>query len=351
MASGVLRKWNVKTGDVVKRGDIIAEVETQKGIIDIEVFESGVIGALLINEDEKVPVGILMTTILPAGSIIEKPEPIRKIKASPLARKIAADLKLDLDKITGTGPDGAITKIDIDQFINKEEKTILKEITPVLETEMRKAIAAAMSRSQQEIPAYVLRTTTDVQPCLTYLHKINAVRNPKDRILLISLLIKVIAIVIKSYPYLNGWWRDGFSPSKEIHIGIVISLRSGGIVVPVIQNANQLTIDQIMKELTELIIRSRSGHLKSSEMITPGITISNLGDAGVESMTGIIYPPQVALIAIGGIKERPWAMQGMLTVRQSVEISLSADHRATDGVYGSRFLNELKRLLSDPEKL
>lgn len=350
MAEGTLRKWNVKPGDVVKRGDIIAEVETQKGIIDIEVFESGVIGELSVKVDEKVPVGSLLTIIVPDGAKIEKIVRESKVKASPLARKIAADLHLNLDRITGTGPEGAITKNDIDQFIINE-KSISKEVTPVFENEMRKAIAATMSRSQQEIPAYVLRTTLDVQPVLKYLSEINSGRSPKDRILLISLLIKAVAMAIKSFPNLNGWWKEGFNASQKINIGFVISLRNGGIVVPVIQNADQSTIDQIMEDMAELILHSRSGHLKSSEMITPGITISNLGDNGVESMTGIIYPPQVALIAIGGITERPWAINGMLTVRESVEISLSADHRATDGVYGSRFLNEVKRLLSDPGQL
>ena len=351
MATGTLRKWHVKPGDMVKRGDIIAEVETQKGIIDIEVFESGIIGPLSVHEDEKIPVGALMTTILPVERVIEKVITNHHIKASPLARKMAVELNVDLKSVTGTGPGGAVTKNDLANFLAKTEK-----ITPEVKrtdypSDMRQAIAAAMSRSQQEIPAYVLRTTADIKPCLDYLSEINSVKPPQERILLIALLIKAIATAVKSFSNLNGWWRDGFVPAKEIHIGIVVSLRTGGIVVPALLNADQLKVQEIMRDLSDLIIRSRTGHLKSSEMVTPGITITNLGDAGVESMTGIIYPPQVALIALGGIKEKPWAVNGMLTVRPSMEISMSADHRATDGIYGSKFLNEISKLLADPKQL
>lgn len=352
MAVGTLRKWNVKPGDIVNRGDIIAEVETQKGIIDIEVFESGVIGALVIQENEKVPVGTLLTTILPAT---REPQIIPKaaasgLKASPLARKIAAEMAIDLTKVNGTGPGGAITKHDVESQLIYKDLTE-KKYPEITGADMRQAIATAMSLSQQEIPPYVVRTIIDMKPCLDHLSKINSEKPPKERILTIALFAKAIAMALKKFPLLNGWWKEKFEESGQINLGIVVSLRSGGLVVPVIQKADELTTAQMMQQLSELILRSRSGHLKSSDMVMAGLTITSLGETGVESMTGIIYPPQVALVSIGGIKEIPWAINGMLTVRPSVEISLSADHRATDGIYGSNFLDEIRVLLEKPEQL
>ena len=362
MIEGTLRKWRVKKGDVVNRGDIIAEVETQKGIIDIEVFESGLIGDLLIKEDEKVPVGTLLTHLLPAPStastipipsepiLVEKENGI--VRASPLARKMAAENHLVLEQIIGTGPGGAVTKTDVETALKKPTEPEPQISPPSLTTsDIRIAIADAMQRSQREIPAYTLRTVLDLKPCLDNLTLRNKEKDPQGRLLLIAPFIKATGLALKDFPNLNGWWIESFQPSPEIILGMVISLRSGGILVPTIKNPGDLSLDELMAQVSERIIHARSGHLKSSEMLKPSVTMTNLGESGVESVTGIIYPPQVALIATGGLVERPWAEHGMLTVRPTIEFTLSADHRATDGTYGSQFLNRIKEILANTEQL
>lgn len=355
MVAGTLRQWRVKSGDHVKRGDIIAEVETQKGIIDVEVFESGVVGDILVHENQHVPTGTLLTNILTSeGDLKKLPSLVagRRQRASPLARKMAIENNVDLKKIIGTGPEGAITKKDIATYVSGR-KHIPAQLPATSEspTEMRQAIAMLMTKSQQEIPPFVVKTIADIQPCSKLLFDFNSGKPERERVLLIALIAKAVALAAKEFPGLNGWWRGNFVPSNEVNLGMVVSLRTGGIVVPVIKNADCLKIEQIMERITDLIIRSRSGHLKSSDMELPGITLTSLGETGVESLTGIIYPPQVALVAVGGVKERPWAIDHMLTVRPSVELSLSADHRASDGVYGSNFLNKVKTLLQEPSLL
>jgi pyruvate dehydrogenase E2 component (dihydrolipoamide acetyltransferase) len=353
MTAGTLRAWIVKQGDHVQRGDIIAEVETQKGIIDIEVFESGIIGELLVHENEKVPTGTLLTSILPAeAKIVPAVTSLQRLRASPLARKIAAEGNIELGKITGTGPGGAITRHDAEDYIASIKKTETHELpAPEEKTEIRQAIAELMSKSQQEVPPYVVKTIVDMEPCLKHLSDLNSGKPERERILVIALIAKAVAVAAKEFTKLNGWWRGEFISSEEVTLGIVVSLRSGGIVVPVIKNADRLSLDQIMNRITDLILRSRAGHLKGSDIELPSITLTSLGDVGVESLTGIIYPPQVALIATGGVINRPWAVDHMLTVRPSIELSLSADHRATDGIYGSNFLSKVKTLLHEPSLL
>ncbi len=377
MESGFLREWKVKPGDAVKRSDIIAEVETQKGIIEIEVFDEGIVGALLINLDEKVPVGTLMTTILTAeegksgaqpalvvptekkfeefsqsklpAEKIAIPHAEHHIRASPLARRIAAEKGIDLSKIMGTGPEGAITREDVDHAIVEQvlPPTPSKSITE----NIRMAVAAAMSKSNREVPHYYLQTKVDMSHALRWLTEANKQLSVKERLLPVVLLIKAVAKALGDVPDLNGWWENGFQQKKEIHIGFVVSLRTGGVIVPAIHNAEKKSPDELMKSLSDIIPRARALKLRSSELADSTITITNLGEGSVETVYGVIYPPQVALVGFGGIIEQPWAENGMVGVRPVLTVSLSADHRATDGSTGSRFLTALKNYLQQPELL
>lgn len=371
MEDGTLREWLVKPGDMVKRGDIIAVVETQKGLIEIEVFNEGKIDQLLIKEDEKIPVGTVMALILtdekkqekkaeaipPAIPLTEDkiqlpPIPSHGIKASPLAKKIAMENKIELSEIKGTGENGAITKHDVEEAIAKKEKK--KETVPKAPAPgegIRMAVAAAMSRSNRDIPHYYLETKIDMSKALSWLAETNKQRPLNKRLLPVALLIKAVAKSLAEVPALNATWENGLQLKNEINIGFVVSLRTGGILVPAIRGADKKDCNEIMDALSDLIMRAREMKLRSSELSESTITITNLGENSVETVFGVIYPPQVALVGFGNITEQPWAENGMLGIRPVISATLSADHRATDGGTGSRFLSALRKHLQQPEQL
>ena len=368
MEDGTLIEWKKKPGDIVKRGDIIAEVETQKGLIEIEVFDEGSIAELLIQEGAKVPVGTKMALIQPNAVEAEKPielhpimekisEPIIEektdtisIKASPLAKKMAQENHIDLSKIIGTGPDGAITKEDIDASIKQSETAETEKISTPSEA-IRMAVAAAMSKSNREIPHYYLEKKIDMTKALAWLQEANKQRTVDNRLLPVVLFIKAMAKSLKEVPDLNAVWENGLLQKTEINIGFVVSLRNGGIIVPAIPQSDTKNANEIMAALNDLIPRARALKLRSSELSSSTITLTNLGDAGADTVFGIIYPPQVAIVGLGTITEQPFAENGMLGIRSLANVTLAGDHRATDGLTGSRFLSSLDKNLQNPEAL
>jgi pyruvate dehydrogenase E2 component (dihydrolipoamide acetyltransferase) len=380
MEAGTLTDWLVKPGDPVKRGDIIAVVDTQKGLIDIEVFDEGTINELLIKENEKVPVGTVMALIAPGKEVVvkkeeETPAIIEKeniiaekvteqkaveefavaeiphgIKASPLAKRIAAEKGIDLTTLKGTGESGAITKDDVEKAI--VEKMAPKEEKKIAAAEnIRIAVAAAMSKSNREIPHYYLATKVDMSKALGWLAEANKQRTVKQRLLPVVVLLKAVAKALIEVPDLNGYWENGLQQKNDINIGFVVSLRSGGLMIPAIHDAGKKSIDELMASLNDIIPRARAMKLRSSELSESTITVTNLGEGNVETVYGVIYPPQVAIVGFGSITEQPWAETGMLDVRPVLNITLSADHRATDGATGSRFLMAIKNYLQKPESL
>jgi pyruvate dehydrogenase E2 component (dihydrolipoamide acetyltransferase) len=381
MEDGTLIEWRKKPGDSVKRGDIIAEVDTQKGLIEIEVFEEGTLAELLIREGTKVPVGTVMALINPSkiavGTKKEEPislQPIEEkkvpeiteksseeihLKASPLARRIASENNIDLSLIKGTGEAGAITKEDVECAINQQsepekstgiEIPIPEKISTPVET-IRAAVAAAMSKSNREIPHYYLEKKIDMTLATAWLLEANRQRLVKDRLLPVVLLIKAVAKSLQDFPDLNAVWENGLQTKKDINIGFVVSLRNGGIIVPALHQANVKTVDEIMAALNDIIPRARVLKLRSSELSDSTITITNIGQDGVDTVYGVIYPPQVAIIGFGSVSEEPFAASGMLGIRSVLNVTLAGDHRATDGLTGSRFLVALDKNLQNPESL
>lgn len=400
MRTGTLVEWHVKQGDRLKRGDIIADVETDKGIMEIEIFMDGIVEELLLEKGTKVPVGTVMARILTeetakvevvpvtsaAPTIITPPEISKEIplatptpaitkqerlRISPMARKLATELSIDLSKVQGTGADGAIQQIDIERAAASQVQPVAKaSIEPVTEktvTEkapakssstsdfqagMRRAIAAAMSLANRDIPHYYLETRIDMSHPLQWLEAENQRRSIKDRILPVVLLIKAVARSLVDVPELNGYWiGDRLEVQEGIHIGFAISLRQGGLVTPAIHHADLKTLDELMAAMRDLIARTRSGHLRSSELSDATITLTNLGDIGVEKVYGVIYPPQVAIVGFGKIAEQPWAEHGMVGARPVVTATIAGDHRATDGMVGAKFLQALNVHLQDIQNL
>lgn len=377
MEDGTLVEWRKKPGDVVKRGDIIAEVETQKGLIEIEVFDEGIIGELLIKEGAKIPVGTVMALIVTNGEVPESKEAIseknipkiqpteekiiekatgekleeKHIKASPLAKRIAAENNIDLSQMLGTGENGAITKEDVENAITQVKTGKIEAKTPLQIEAIRLAVAAAMSKSNKEIPHYYLEKRIDITKALAWLRETNNKRPIQKRLLPAALLIKTVAQSLVDFPELNAVWENGLQIKKEINIGFVVSLRGGGIIVPTIHKANTKTVDEIMETLNDIIPRARTMKLRSSDLTDSTITITSLGEGGADMVFGVIYPPQVAIVGFGGSSQQPFVENGMLGIRTVFTVTLAGDHRATDGLTGSDFLVTLNRYLQNPETL
>ena len=352
MDEATLLEWSVQPGDVVKKGQVVAVVDTTKAAVDVECWQEGTVAELLIQPGEKIPVGTPLATLLEAG---EKAAPKKaggtaavtpeRKAVSPAARKRAKELGVDLAGVAGTGANGAVTLEDIERAATKVAPTDKA-------AEMRKAIAAAMSRSKREIPHYYLGETIPMAKAMAWLEGENARRGMDERLLPAVLLLKAVARALKRYPEFNGFHRDGgFQPSSAVHVGVAISLRQGGLIAPAILDADTKSLTQLMHDLTDLVQRTRAGSLKSSEMSEPTITVTNLGDQGVDTVFGVIYPPQVALAGFGRIARRPMEDDGQLTLLPSVVASLAADHRVSDGHRGALFLLELRELLQHPEEL
>jgi len=209
-----------------------------------------------------------------------------------------------------------------------------------------------MGRSKREIPHYYLSEQIPMAQALDWLQQRNAGVPITQRILAAVLQLKAVAIALKEVPELNGLYVDGeFRPSAAVHAGVAISLRGGGLVAPAIHDVDSKPLDVLMRDLSDLVRRARAGSLRSSEMTDPTLTVTNLGDQGVESVFGVIYPPQVALVGFGRIAERAWAQDGWIRSVPVVVASLAADHRVSDGHRGARFLAALREVLQHPQDL
>ncbi|AOI61605.1 MULTISPECIES: dihydrolipoamide acetyltransferase family protein [Burkholderia cepacia complex] len=364
MDEGTLLEWKVKPGDVVKKGQVVAIVDTSKAAVDVESWHEGTVDELFVNPGERIPVGTPMATLLEPGEAppavrhtrqpaepvaVAGPAPRRKI--SPAARKLAKQHRVDPDSVTGTGPAGSVTLADVERAIaavGSPTAGAPGERFP----EMRRVIAAAMERSKREIPHYYVSETIPLGKALAWLAAENAARSVTDRLLPAALLLKAVALALRRFPELNGFHREGvFRPADAVHLGVAISLRQGGLVAPALLDADAKPLTQLMRELLDLTQRCRAGSLRSSELSESTITVTNLGDRGAAEVFGIIYPPQVALVGFGRITERPWAEDGGLKIMPVTTASLSADHRVSDGHRGSLFLVELGELLQHPEEL
>lgn len=276
-------------------------------------------------------------------------------RTSPLARRLATELDVDLSRVTGTGPGGAIGAGDVQRAAATARPEQAATVPPAAGHEaadrtaaMRAAIAALMARANREIPHYYLTETVDLAAAIQWLHERNRELPVPQRILPAALLLKAAARAAAAVPELNGFWTDDhFVPADAVHLGVAVSLRGGGLVAPAIHHADQRDLSDLMAALRDLAIRTRAGRLRRAELSDPTITVSNLGEQGVESFHGVIYPPQVALVGFGRITSRPWAVDGLIGVRPLVTVSLAADHRATD----ARYLTTVARLLQRPEEL
>lgn len=376
MEDGTLIEQLVAPGDRVKRGDIIAAVETQKGAIEIEVFEDGFLDKWLVPLGTKVPVGTPIAEIrssdtpdipqpvdptpqpLPPEApqpadpditpvapedpnvqpppAVEPPDEIRQ-RVTPAARRKAAQSGIDLSQL---GTAGIITLDDLPQT----------QTSPL--SAMRQAIAAAMSRSKREIPHYYLSDTVDLTEAEAFVTDHNTDLPPDARLLIGALFIRAIARAVAKFPEFNGVFEnDQFAPNPKPHIGMAINLRGGGLVAPALLDATDGDLDDLMTRLRDLVERVRQGRFRARELTDATITLTSLGDRGVTGITGIIFPPQVAIIGIGTPQWQAVVRDGNVVARRTATITLAADHRVSDGHRGAGFLRAIISNLQKPETL
>jgi pyruvate dehydrogenase E2 component (dihydrolipoamide acetyltransferase) len=447
MEHGKIVEWLVKPGDYVRRGDLVAVVDTDKTVMDVESFQEGVVAELLVDLGVTVPVGTPLARITPTPAEVgaavreappadaaatepaatepaappaaapRQPAPIAppvrhlahrlgidtarihgtgkdgavtrsdvehavaarpstagRVRSSPRARRLAAELGTELAAVTGTGPDGAVTESDVRRAassVTAAGAAAAPEAAPKAASDaapaapspgtaaeagdrvasLRRAIGALMSRSKKTIPHYYLSSTLDLRAAVQWMQSVNAHRPVAARLVPSALLLKAAALAAKEVPEVNGFYDGAFRPSPAVHLGVAVALRQGGLVAPAIHDADTLPVDVLMEQLRDLVGRARAGRLLRAEMADPTITVTNLGDLGVDSVYGVIYPPQVAMLGFGRVMEQPFAQNGMLGVRHAVVATLSADHRVSDGLRGGRFLARIDELLQTPEEL
>jgi pyruvate dehydrogenase E2 component (dihydrolipoamide acetyltransferase) len=394
MDAGTIVEWHVAPGSRVRRGDVVAVVETDKGAIDVEIFEDGVVREIVVPVGQKVPVGTVLArldaadeaagaepvetvaaqaaapapahsappapvlaatappTATPAASASSAPAPhaasppeiaqVRESlrqKVSPAARRRAQELHVDVGSLHGTGADGAITLEDVERASGSRGG-------------MRAAIAASMSRSKREIPHYYLATTVDVTPTTEWLAAHNSQVPVTERLLFAALLVRALALTCRETPGFSGFNRDGhYEESPVVNVGVAVALRGGGLVAPAIMDTAGQKLSAVMSAMRDLVARARAGRLRASELAAPTIVLTSLGDGPADVVFPIIQPPQVAIVGAGRVVERPWVVDGKIVPRQVVTLSLGADHRVTDGRLGAQFLDRLARTLREPTTL
>ena len=396
MDEGSVIEWHVAVGDRVRRGDVVARVETDKSDIDIEIWLDGNVQEVLVPPGRLVPVGTPLLRINTVDGVAPQAAPIGDVRprggpliagprssgsassgaglrATPFARRVAADQGVELATVTGSGPGGAIRRRDLPSLDRQREAAgphtapqPPDEIQPRSRAErMRSRIADRMSQSNRDIPHYFLERQVDLSPLTERLRAINSDVEMADRVVPAAAFVRAAALAAARHRELNGHWVDGvFVAGAAVNIAVAISLRGGGLVTPQIQRADTVGLAATMKRLKAMTLEARSGVLRSTLMGagSPGdgdgaraqmstMTVTNLGERGADLVYGVISPPEVCLVGFGRVVQRPWVVDGEVRPREVVTVTLAADHRATDGATGSRFLATLAHLLENPEEL
>lgn len=409
MEEGVIAKWNVKEGDKVEAGDIIAEVDTDKATMEVEVFDAGTILKILVSEGDAVPLGATMAIIGDEGEDIsdlldgsdetaekekenkdagEKKEKSGKpskesfdpilgdmngkgdkktegstvktededegrIKASPLARKMAEDKGIDLSSVDGSGPEGRIIKKDIEEY--KEPSEIARptpasfdsqESEDVKVSQMRKVIARRLSESKFSNPHFYETVDIDMEAVMDARTRLNDVSDVK--ISFNDIVVKACAHSLRRHPDINtSWLDDVIRRHGDVNIAVAVAIDEG-LMTPVIRHCDKKNLRQISAETRELAGLARDRKLQPEQMEGSTFTISNLGMFGIEEFTAIINPPNACILAVGAIRDVPIVKSGEVVPGKRMKVTLSSDHRVVDGVRAAQFLNTLRQMLENP---
>ena len=383
MEEGRIITWHKKEGDEVTVGDIIAEVETDKAVMELQARGDGILRKIVAGEGATVEVGKLVAVIAGADddigdvgatapapaaeSTTEASQPIAaepppaaappapaggRIKASPLARRMAREQRVDLESVQGSGPGGRIVKRDL-TGAEGAAPTIapVGVVSPggfedVSLGQMRKTIAKRLAQSIGPVPHFFLTTEVDMERAAAARAELNALGD--QRISFNDIAIKVVAMALMQHRACNAWWQDDhIRYFNEVHMGMAVAVEDG-LITPVIRNANLKTLRDIASESRALAERARERRLQPEEYTGATFSISNLGMFGIDEFTAIINPPEAGIIAVGALMEKPVALDGALVVRRRMRLTMSCDHRVIDGATGAQFLQTVTTMLENP---
>ena len=395
MEEGTLLKWFKKEGDYVQQGEALFEVETDKAVMEVESFVSGILSQIFVQEGEKVPVGTPIAIVgeelgkvVPQGEplvkSVEKSEEAKKktvpemgtapklkvvpakterkfiattegVNVSPAARSFAQQRGIDITQVEGTGDGGMITLKDIRDF--REHKVVKEGTLPLIQREvlptaeitelskMRKAIAATVSYSKQHIPHFYVSYEIDMTKVIKQLEELKQKKEGKEKITINDVIIRAAAATLKNYPYLNAVYPEqGLILKKEVNIGIVLGLPEG-LIIPILKGCDKLTLEEISSGVKNLREKAESGKFSADDFTDGTFTISNLGMLGVTDFAAIIYPPQTAILAVSAIKDTPVIKEGSVVPAKLMKVTLSMDHRVVDGINAANFLRDIKKYL------
>ena len=392
MEEGTLLKWFKKEGDYVQQGETLFEVETDKAVMEVESFVSGILSQIFVQEGEKAHVGTPIALIgeemdkvvpqeEPLKKAVEKEEgakgktlqviktapklkvvPMRKVvattegvNASPAARSFAQQRGIDITQVEGTGDGGMITLKDARDF--REQKAVKEGTIPLMQREliptekitelskMRKAIAATVSYSKQHIPHFYVSYEIDMTKVINELEVLKQKKEGKEKITINDVILRAAAATLKNYPYLNAVYPEqGLILKKEVNIGIVLGLPEG-LIIPILKGCDKLTLEEISSGVKNLREKAESGKFSTDDFTDGTFTISNLGMLGVTDFAAIIYPPQTAILAVSAIKDTPIIKDGSVVPAKLMNVTLSMDHRVVDGINAANFLRDMKKYL------
>jgi pyruvate dehydrogenase E2 component (dihydrolipoamide acetyltransferase) len=390
MEEGRIVKWLKQEDDAVTDGDVLAEVETDKAIMELQARGEGTLRKVLAVEGDTVEVGTVIGVIAaddeditdtlatmgvtkagagPAGGVApdeaepaepaaetppagpQRPMPaVERVKSSPLARRLAKERQVDLRVIQGTGPGGRITKRDVESAVpGARHATVTPSASyeDVPLSQIRKTIAARLSASIGPVPHFFLTSEIDMERIAEARAALNAIPDA-PRVSYNDIIIKIVAQALHQHPECNAWWQDDhIRYFNEVHISIAVSVEEG-LITPVIRNAHLKSLREIAAEGRELAQRARERKLKPEEYTGGTFSISNLGMFDIAQFTAVINPPEAGILAVGAIADSPVVMDGELVVRKRMRVTMSCDHRVIDGATGARFLQTLKRMLENP---
>ncbi|MFZ1333403.1 MAG: pyruvate dehydrogenase complex dihydrolipoamide acetyltransferase [Flavobacteriales bacterium] len=405
MTEGVVALWHKKVGDTVKSGDVLAEIETDKATMEFESFTDGVLLHIGVEKGKTAPVDSVLAVIGKAGEDItklladaaasaakeeaKKPEPVAekaqeepkaastpverapaavasapakqvarsassngRIKASPLAKRLAEEKGIDIGRVQGSGDDGRVTKQDIENFTGGAyyggPQVEAFEEVPV--SQMRKTIAKRLSESLFTAPHFFLTIEMDMERSMQVREAINAQIKP-DKISYNDMVLKAVAVALKQHPKVNSsWLGDRIRYNEHVHIGVAVAVDEG-LLVPVIRFADGKPLRTIGAEVRDLAGKAKDKKLQPADWEGNTFTISNLGMFGIDEFTAIINPPDACIMAVGGIIEKPVVRNGQLVVGHTMKVTLSCDHRVVDGATGAAFLNTFKSFMEEPALL